>query len=37
MDHVAFATWALKRVSLGEFRTQYHKLLKLYKKEKEKK
>lgn len=36
MHHVAFANWALKRVPLGEFRAQYHKLLKLYKKEKKK-
>ena len=28
-----FATWALQRVSQGEFREKYYKLLKLYEEE----
>jgi hypothetical protein len=28
-----FATWALERVSQGEFRTNYYKLLKQYEEE----
>lgn len=28
-----FATWALQRVSQGEFRENYYKLLKLYEEE----
>ena len=30
MFQEAFATWALKQVSQGEFRTEYNRLKKLY-------